>query len=55
MLTTGLENDPSWMFINVILHFIKSTTALTVRCVIVLHTKKKKKNPVGEKQSKANL
>ena len=32
------------------IHFIKSTTALTLRCVIVLHTKKKKK-PVGEKKT----
>ena len=54
MLTTGLENDPSWMFINVILHFIKSTTALTVRCVIVLHTKKKKKNLLGKSKAKQN-
>ena len=37
-----------------ILHFIKSTTALPVRCVIALHTKKKKKKkkPAGEKKSK---
>ena len=36
------------------IHFIKSTTALTVRCVIVLHTKKKKKNLLGKRKPKQN-